>query len=120
MPIGACDRCHCWFVVEDERSPQRTCPHCFHPMRLTTSAEAVDHLHGPAPTSPSARPTHLDAAGLSGAVLAANRLRERLLAAVAEAAALRSQAATCRQEARERRQRRAQSRHGRTWTIRSG
>jgi hypothetical protein len=109
MPIGACDHCRRWFVVEDARSPQRTCPHCFHPMRLTASGEALDHLREEALRQ--APPSAEDSA--DGVALAANELGQRLLKVVAEAAAICGEAEICRQEARELRERLARARKDR-------
>jgi hypothetical protein len=109
MPIGACDRCQRWFVVEDERSPQRTCPVCFHPMRLTASGEALDHVRRQADR---ARPPESSEAAGSAALLG-EALGQRLLAVVAEAAAICSEAELCREEARALRQRTAQARRDR-------
>jgi hypothetical protein len=41
MPAGACDRCQRTFIMESERSPQRTCPRCLRPLRMLTRGEML-------------------------------------------------------------------------------
>jgi hypothetical protein len=77
MPIAICPDCQRRFVIEEERSPQRTCPRCLHPMELALGGAA-----------PADQPVTLDAPEaiyLNGEPLAASEIGRRLLAVLAEA-----------------------------------
>src|SRR3954468_5472629 len=100
MPIGLCPHCQRRFVIEDERSSQRTCPRCLHPMRLPPREEpALEPPSAPHPAL-SATPDALKTLYLNGEPLAVNEVGQRLLAALAEAGYQRDVAQQLRHEAR--------------------
>jgi hypothetical protein len=100
MPIGICLPCQRRFVVEEERSFQRTCPGCLHPMELPGAASltALVPLSTAFPTSP---PGELGVRWLNDTPVAADELGQRLMTALAQAADERERARRQRLMARE-------------------
>src|SRR5438132_1176314 len=96
MPIGICPQCQSRFVIEDERSYQRTCPRCLLPMQLATPGEISTLLQQRAARARTAS----DRLYFNGVPLAADERGQRLLAAIAEAAYQQERAAARREEAR--------------------
>jgi len=100
MPIGVCPQCQSRFVIEDERSYQRTCPCCLLPMQVAPPGEiSAARQRREEQGSERARAAS-DRLYCNGVPLAADERGQRLLAAIAEAAYQRQQAAARRGEAR--------------------
>src|SRR6476661_10501516 len=104
MPIGICPRCQGRFVIEDERSYQRTCPRCLLPMQVPRVAEMPGPLQGGKERAASVPGDEREGQYWDGVPLAADERGHRLLAVIAEAAYLKEQAAARRLEARRLRQ----------------
>jgi hypothetical protein len=103
MPIGVCPYCQRRFVIEDERSFQRTCPRCLRPMQIPT--EETMSSSDPPSQQPPDTPSRADDEGpcLNGTPLAAGELGQRLMRTLAEAAYQRACSRGQRRTARGRR-----------------
>lgn len=99
MPIGVCSSCHRRFVVESERSFQRTCPYCLHPMEVSRGGQGPPSP-GASPEPPFSPPAQSMIVSWDGAPLSADPQGLRLLTVLAEAAYQRDQARAIRWEAR--------------------
>jgi hypothetical protein len=101
MPVGICQSCQRRFVVETERSFQRTCPRCLQPLKLPGTA-SLGALPPPSPSSaPVSARDELGGRWLKDTPVAADALGQRLMTVLAEAADECERAEAHRQRARE-------------------
>lgn len=100
MPIAFCHQCQRRFVIENERSFQRTCPRCLRAMDLATPPDWREEHPPEGSARAAASADDFEGIWLNEAPLAADELGRRVLSAVAEAAYQRNLAQAQRELAR--------------------